>query len=70
MATSIIYSYDSLGRLTNATFDDGSVANFEYDKLGNRTVTFEGPCSCAPKYTLPSMSMMSETFYVNEISYS
>ncbi len=56
MATSILYSYDSLGRLINATFNDGSVANFEYDKLGNRTVTFEGPCSCAPKFILVNKS--------------
>lgn len=34
------YEYDALGRVTKATFQDGSVHNFEYDWAGNRTDIF------------------------------
>ena len=33
-ATTISYDYDGAGRLTQATYDDGSIA-YEYDNNGN-----------------------------------
>ncbi len=56
MATSILYNYDSLGRLVSATFNDGSVASYQYDKLGNRTVTFAGTGCGACKFTIVNES--------------
>jgi len=41
MGTGIVYNYDSLGRLTNATFNDGAMATYNYDKEGNRTSVVE-----------------------------
>jgi YD repeat-containing protein len=32
------YEYDSLGRLTKVTYDDGSWVQYAYDANGNRTV--------------------------------
>ncbi len=41
MATGTVYSYDSLGRLTSATFNDGAKASYNYDNEGNRTSVVE-----------------------------
>ncbi|MDQ0564129.1 YD repeat-containing protein [Rhizobium mesoamericanum] len=35
--TSALYSYDELGRLTTALYDDGTCTNYAYDANGNRT---------------------------------
>lgn len=36
-AGSVAYSYDSLGRLTQATYSNGVVITYVYDAAGNRT---------------------------------
>ncbi|MFQ5535572.1 MAG: Ig-like domain-containing protein [Sphingomonadales bacterium] len=36
-AGTVTYVYDDLGRLTKATYDDGSVIDYSYDPAGNRT---------------------------------
>jgi YD repeat-containing protein len=37
MGTGMVYNYDSLGRLTNVTFNDGAMVTYNYDQEGNRT---------------------------------
>lgn len=39
VAGQTLYSYDSLGRLTQAVSDNGSVENYHYDSAGNRIQT-------------------------------
>lgn len=42
--TSVAYTYDTLGRLTQVTFPDGITIVYNYDVMGNRTsviTTFE-----------------------------
>jgi YD repeat-containing protein len=36
-AGSVVYTYDSLGRLAKATYSSGLVVGFSYDAAGNRT---------------------------------
>src|ERR1022692_4660812 len=36
VASSVLYSYDSLDRLTNVDYGDGSVIGYTYDPAGNR----------------------------------
>jgi len=36
-AGSVIYTYDSLGRLSNVTYSNGVVITYSYDAAGNRT---------------------------------
>lgn len=35
--TTVSYQYDNLNRLTQVTYSDGTVVNYTYDALGNRT---------------------------------
>ena len=42
------YAYDQLGRLTNALYDNGTCASYQYDPSGNRTsqnITASGPAN-------------------------
>lgn len=39
VAGQTLYSYDTLGRLTQVVSDNGSVDNYRYDSAGNRTQT-------------------------------
>lgn len=39
MAGSVSYVYDSLGRLTKATYSNGVVIAYAYDAAGNRSST-------------------------------
>lgn len=38
-ASSVVYTYDSLGRLSKATYSNGVVITYSYDAAGNRTST-------------------------------
>jgi len=40
---SVTYTYDDAGRLRNATYSDGKVADYQYDPAGNRTVVTHTP---------------------------
>jgi YD repeat-containing protein len=42
------YTYDSLGRLTEVTYTNGTTITYNYDAMGNRTsvVTVCGPNGC------------------------
>lgn len=35
---SVSYTYDSLGRLVQVTYDNGTIITYSYDAAGNRTV--------------------------------
>lgn len=37
LAGSVVYQYDSLGRLAKATYSNGVVITYSYDAAGNRT---------------------------------
>jgi YD repeat-containing protein len=39
LAGSATYLYDSLGRLTQVTYSNGTVIKYAYDSAGNRTST-------------------------------
>lgn len=36
-AGSVVYAYDSLGRLTSVTYSNGVVITYNYDAAGNRS---------------------------------
>lgn len=38
LAGSVTYTYDTLGRLSKATYSNGVVVTYAYDAAGNRTV--------------------------------
>lgn len=47
---SVLYTYDSVGRLTTALYDNNVCLVYSYDKSGNRTlktVNMSGPVSSA-----------------------
>jgi YD repeat-containing protein len=46
----IIYSYDSLGRLLKKTYPDQSVTSFTYDTDGNMLTAVNGDISYAMQY--------------------
>ena len=48
MAPGATYTYDSLGRLTQVTYTNGTTIAYNYDHMGNRTsvVTTCGPGGC------------------------
>src|ERR1035441_6426551 len=54
----IIYSYDSLNRLTNADYGNGSVISYTYDAAGNR-LTYTG--AVANDTIAPSISITNPT---------
>jgi YD repeat-containing protein len=37
-AASVTYTYDNLGRLATATYDDGVTVTYTYDENGNRMI--------------------------------
>jgi YD repeat-containing protein len=57
-AFAIIYSYDSLNRLTNVDYGNGSVINYTYDAAGNR-LTYSG--AVANDTVVPTISITSPT---------
>ena len=57
-ATSVIYSYDSLSRLTNVDYRNGSVISYTYDPAGNR-LTYSG--AVANDTTPPSIAISNPT---------
>lgn len=58
-AETINYSYDSMGRLIQATYSDGTVIQYSYDKMGNRLQKTILPGSPSCTYTL---SQSARTF--------
>ena len=56
------YEYDDIGRLTKATLDDGTVIDYTYDAVGNRTskVVLDG----AGPNDLPDVSGMPGTILI------
>jgi YD repeat-containing protein len=58
LAGAIIYSYDSLNRLTNVDYGNGSVISYTYDAAGNR-LTYSG--AVATDTIAPSISITNPT---------
>lgn len=57
LADTVNYEYDSLGRLTKATYSGGSVINYTLDPAGNRTQVASGaPPGIPASITVPSTS--------------
>lgn len=54
----IVYSYDSLNRLTNVNYGDGSVISYTYDAAGNR-LTYSG--TVANDTIAPSIAITNPT---------
>jgi YD repeat-containing protein len=52
-AGSLTYTYDSLNRLSTATYEDGRVIQYGYDAAGNRTVLYD---SATPPITTANPS--------------
>lgn len=48
-STEAVYSYDSIGRLSEVTFSDGSSILYNYDSVGNRTSVVQIPYVPVPK---------------------
>ena len=44
------YFYDPVGRLTSVHYEDLSRVVYNYDTLGNLTITYEIPACCSPHY--------------------
>ena len=65
-AQSSSYSYDSLNRLTNVVYSNGSVISYTYDAAGNR-MTCSGIATNGGDTVSPSISILSPT---NGASYS
>src|ERR1035441_8452971 len=57
-ATQVQYSYDSLNRLTNVDYGNGSVISYTYDPAGNR-LTYSG--TVANDTTAPNISITTPT---------
>ncbi len=55
MSFSATYGYDLLGRLTGASYQDGSSISYSYDELGNRTAVTQTLTS-AFKYNIITKS--------------
>ena len=45
-AGTITYTYDALGRLTSASYGDGTIVCYYYDSVGNRTQYKVGTTVC------------------------
>jgi hypothetical protein len=58
MASSITYTYDSLYRVTNVDYGNGSVISYTYDPAGNR-LTYSG--TVANDTTAPNISITTPT---------
>ncbi|MBS1992676.1 MAG: hypothetical protein JSS83_19290 [Cyanobacteria bacterium SZAS LIN-3] len=57
MSDNPIYTYDQLGRLTQAVWPNGSMATFNYDKMGNRTTVVE-VAGLLPTPTIPTVAAL------------
>lgn len=57
-AVQVVYSYDSLNRITNVDYGNGSVINYTYDSAGNR-LTYSG--AVANDAIAPTISITSPT---------
>lgn len=57
-ASTVIYAYDSLNRLKNVNYGNGSVISYAYDAVGNR-LTYSGVVAKDP--TAPTISITSPT---------
>lgn len=53
-AATFTYSYDSLNRLTNAAYSDGSRESYSYDNAGNRLSRTTGAATIQEDVTAPS----------------
>jgi len=54
-AATLIYSYDSFDRLTNAAYSDGSHESYSYDPAGNRLLRIRRTAPPPPDTTPPSI---------------
>jgi YD repeat-containing protein len=63
-AQTMNYNYDGMGRLIQATYDDGTTIEYTYDKMGNRLqkIVYSSGSSCSPhKVTVSGSSGGFET---------
>ena len=65
-AAPVHYDYDSLNRLTNVTYANGSTISYTYDAAGNR-LTYSGISTNGGDTISPSIAILSPT---NGASYS
>lgn len=54
VAGSVSYTYDSLGRLTGANYDNGSSISYSYDSAGNRTIVVTATSVASKSVTISS----------------
>ena len=54
-AANFVYTYDSLNRLTNAAYSDGSLESYSYDSAGNRLSRITSAATIKVDVTSPSI---------------
>lgn len=66
---SFSYSYDSLNRLTNAAYSDGSSESYSYDNAGNRLSRITSAATVSVDVTPPSIpaNLVSLTFTPSQL---
>lgn len=71
-AATFTYTYDSLSRLTNAAYSDGSAESYSYDPAGNRLSRVTSAATTNIDTTAPSIpvSLVTNTFTPSQISIS
>jgi len=71
-AATFTYSYDSLNRLTNAAYSDGSLESYSYDNAGNRHQRVTLAATSLLDVTAPSVptNLVSTAFIPSQLSIS
>jgi chitodextrinase len=61
-AATVTYLHDSYGRVSKATYSDGTIIDYSYDANGNRTTTVVTPGTPVPPDTTPPTAPGTPTF--------
>jgi hypothetical protein len=69
-ATTVTYSYDSLNRITNAAYSDGSSESYSYDSAGNRSLRVTFAATSLLDVTSPSVptNLVTRNFTPSQLS--
>ena len=64
------YTYDDFNRLTHVEYNDGTLVNFQYDKLGNRTgyTVTPGNGTCTPNLSISGAVLTKKYHSAGELN--